>query len=366
MSILSLVTLAPLAAAAAAAPAPQITGLWEGTVGNAPVVVCLNGETTLGGRGSYYYRSQLTPIPLEQKSDGSPLWEERVGAETADWKIVSANNRELTAQWSRGKRSLPVRLKRVSYTDSSEWAEGPCGSAEYTRPRLFERQVKTKPAQFEGWQYRVIEWQPPRHFADNTATSFAFDPTEPGDPQIIAHLRNELPDGTLQNDFIECMIGNVSWNGTDGGVFEEHSPTFANRNFIGVSDAGSAYCGGAHPASWLTMTVYDRQSGEIIDPAKSWFTDQGFSENDYGSWEMAIRLRAKVMEYASADMEQECRDVVGDLEFWSVGLGTAGPIFVPTVPHVATPCREEVTVPWDAVAPFLSAEGMQARSRAGG
>ena len=146
MSGLALLTLAPLAAAAV--PPSQITGLWEGTVGNAPVVVCLNGDTTLGGRGSYYYRSQLIPIPLKQKSDGSPLWEERVGGETADWKFLSANNRELTAQWSRGKRSLPVRLKRVSYTNSSEWVEGPCGSAEFSQPRLFERKVNTSPAQF--------------------------------------------------------------------------------------------------------------------------------------------------------------------------------------------------------------------------
>ncbi len=55
----------PLSAALAQpAPAPDLRGIWEGTVGTLPVHACfVSGET--GAFGAYYYNSRLRLIGLE-------------------------------------------------------------------------------------------------------------------------------------------------------------------------------------------------------------------------------------------------------------------------------------------------------------
>ena len=113
--------------------------------------------------------------------------------------------------------------------------------------------------------------------------------------------------------------------------------------------------------------VYDRQTGTEIDPAQRWFAESGFAESEYGDiWLMQPALREIVMKHYSADQEQECREVVGEEEFWNVGMVDGGLSFIPSVAHAMTPCRETVVVGWDEVAPFLSAEGREARASVGG
>lgn len=362
----ALLALAAGAAAVTAPAQPGLTGLWEGTVGKYPVMVCLRAEGSYSDRGSYYYRSQLIPIRLERNDEKAAEWKEGFQDDRPKWTMLSVGENRLKARWTDGKKTLPVELTRKEFSASNDWADGPCASPEYMAPRLFERQVATRPARLGDWEYRVVEWKPPRHFAENSFSTIEFDPVEPGDREIVERLRDVLPDGTIEGDFIQCMIGNLSWHGVDGDMGRWSEPAFVNRNFISLSTGNGNYCGGAHPNFWQDFTTYDRQSGELIDPGKRWFTTDGFANTDYDSWIIQPALRDVVLRYYSADQEEECRWVVGESSFWDVGLQSAGLVFLPSVAHAAKPCAEAMIVPWDELEPFLSEERQQARMRAKG
>lgn len=371
MSALLALTLAAATAgpapAAAATPTAGVTGVWEGTVGKAPVVACFQEREQFSGHGSYYYRKYLVPIGLWQSDNGSAIWEENAGDDGAAWTIISQNGDTLTARWSRGKDSVPIVLKRRQWTERGEDFSGPCASPEYLAPRAFTPVVTREGAEKSGFSYRVLTWQPPAHFADNEIVTFEFDATEPGDAVISRKMSDHVPDGSTGDGFMQCMAGNLSYFGSDGGTFETYAPVFANRRFLSVDASGSSYCGGAHPAHWAMLQVFDRQTGEEIDPAQRWFAESGFAESEYGDiWLMQPALRDIVMAHYSADQEQECREAVGEEEFWNVGMVEGGLGFVPSVAHAMTPCRETVVVGWDEVAPFLSAEGREARASVGG
>ena len=369
---LTLAVAAPGLAPAASAPvAPNavtgVTGVWEGTVGKASVVACFEEDESFHGNGSYYYRKYLVPIGLSQRESGSADWEEIAGEDGIVWTIISQDDDTLTARWSHGKDSVPIRLKRRQWTASGEDFPGPCASPEYVAPRAFTPAVTSKKAEKAGFSYRILTWQPPEHFAGNQIVTFEFDATEPGDAAINRELRAHVPDGSTSDGFMECMIGSLSHLGMDGDTFETYEPTFANRRFLSVDANGSSYCGGAHPAHWALFKVYDRQTGKEIDPAQRWFVETGYAESEYGDiWLMQPALRDIVMAHYPADQEQECREAVGEEEFWNVGMVDGGLGFIPSVAHAMTPCRETVVVGWDEVAPFLSAEGREARASVGG
>ena len=360
-------TLAAAGAASTPAPATGITGVWEGTVGTAPVVACFQEGEQFGGRGSYYYRKYLTPIGLWQSENGSADWEENGEVEGVVWTIISLDGDTLTARWSDGKKSVPIRLKRRVWTEGGEGFSGPCASAEFNAPRGFTPVITSEKAEKAGFSYRILTWQPPAHFADNQIVTFEFDVAEPGDVAINQELRSHLPNGSVNDGFMECMVGSLGHLGSDGNTFETYLPAFANRRFLSVDASGSSYCGEAHPAHWAMLQVFDRQTGQEIDPSQHWFVETGFAESEYGDiWLMQPALREIVMKHYSADQEQECREAVGAEEYWGVGLVEGGLGFIPSVAHAMTPCQETVVVGWDEVEPFLSDEGREARASVGG
>ena len=53
-------------------------------------------------------------------------------------------------------------------------------------------------------------------------------------------------------------------------------------------------------------------------------------------------------------MEAEWREPVAEAEFWDIGLTRSGLAFTPGMPHVLAACANAMTVPWAALAPFLS------------
>jgi len=77
LRLLALCPLLPLCAHA------EISGVWEGTIGNSKVMLCLPEYSS---SGSYYYRRHLSLIRLEKTAEGE--WNEYAGDKvTGHWQL---------------------------------------------------------------------------------------------------------------------------------------------------------------------------------------------------------------------------------------------------------------------------------------
>ena len=101
---------------------------------------------------------------------------------------------------------------------------GPCSAPEFLAPRVKPAEFTTERGSLEGWQYTTRGYRPPAHFGEDvTIASFWFTPEQPGDAAINAVLAGSLPRGTVDDEFVDCLAGNISSFGTDGN-FEKTAP----------------------------------------------------------------------------------------------------------------------------------------------
>src|SRR6185503_11391200 len=121
-----------LALAAAAAPPADLAGIWEGNVGTLPVRACFV-QRDWGTFGAYYYLSRLRLIPLEVEEGAAGAFREGGDTQGPRWRIESADAARLSARWTSGGRTLPVRLRRLA---GGEGEEGACASLAFHAPRL--------------------------------------------------------------------------------------------------------------------------------------------------------------------------------------------------------------------------------------
>lgn len=349
--------LVALPAAAQDQPEPEWAGVWEGRIATYPVRLCVYTYGDGRARGSYYYLSQLEPIQLGDE-EGKGGWIERAGEREAQWQFSELSAIHLRGTWSQGTRRLRFDLRPVAWTES-EWG-GPCSSAAFVEPLLAGGRVVEEPAAFEGWPYTEHSYLPPAHLTDEVAiTTFTFTDTQPGDPAINAVLRAVLPQGTATDDLLGCMVGAVSALGLDGSFERSLVPALVTDAFLVVDDSNGNFCGGAHPNYWQALRTFDRQSGAEID-LFDWI---GAPRVEGELPTLAAPLRALVMARWPADADPECREYVADADYWTLGLARDGVVFQPDLPHVATPCEERITVEWNALAPFLDAEGKAGLAR---
>src|SRR5690349_4098884 len=164
-------TLLAVAAAAQAAPA-DLPGIWEGTVGNLPVRACFV-RREYSRFGAYYYLSQRRLIALDAEEGTENAYREGGGAggDGPRWRIEQAGPDTLTARWTGNGRSLPVRLRRVSFVEGEE---GPCGSIDFHRPRLEGVRTVAAPASLDGVSYRRLTLSTEGRFETSVQT-FALD-----------------------------------------------------------------------------------------------------------------------------------------------------------------------------------------------
>jgi hypothetical protein len=341
-----------LATPATAQDRPAWVGVWQGTVGRSPVRLCIDVWGDGPARGSYYYLSQLEPIALSEE-DGEGGWIERAPADEteASWNFAEQSATALRGQWRRLRVTHPFDLRPVPWTEG-EWG-GPCSSDAFLAPRVHPAEIADEPAAKDGWAHTRRLYRPPAHFAGEVMIeSFAFEAREPGDAAINAALAAYLPQGAPGDEFVQCLAGAIASLGTDGYFERTVRPGLVSAAFLGVDEANSDYCGGAHPNHWTVSRTFDRRTGEEID-LFDWIGEARIDGEDAV---IADGLRALVLARWPAD-SGDCRASAEDAQFWSLGLAREGLAFTPDLPHVATACEETVTLDWAALEPFLDAEG---------
>lgn len=340
-------------------------GVFEGTIGRYPVIACFDARYDDDGFGSYYYLSQLKPIPLaandakDRWSEGS-VYNDNLAEGAPVWTIRTGKTGNVTGTWRGGKRSYPIKLTRIA--QGAEEYEAACGKDSFLGPRIGTPEFIRTPASLGGFDYTVLNYKTPPHFSLLSISGFTFAASQPGDGPIIAKLGAMLPTGSTQDEYAQCMAGNLLWRGEDGDFEMAASPRFANSQLLSVETTNSVYCGGAHPNFWQDYFLYDRQSGEAIDPA-GLFNDSGLKLSEYGSKLMQAPLRDVIVAQWPDDTDPECKDAVQDQEYWSIQVLEGGISFQPDFPHVLTACEEQLFLTWDQTSPFLSDEGRKIRER---
>ena len=359
MRLLLVVAALLLATPAAAQDRPAWAGVWAGTVGGFPVRLCVDMWDGVPPRGAYYYLSRLEPISLSD-DDGDSAWTEHGTNESdAEWAFTERTGKRLRGTWRQGSRSLPFDLTPLAWTER-EWG-GPCSSAAFLEPRLGKvTDLRLEADEREGLRYIRQTFVAPAHFGDAVAIeSFTFDPERPGDRAIVAWLEAHLPKGTIEDDFVDCIGGALATVGADGMFAETLAPTMVSREFLTVEEDSGTYCGGAHPNYYTIDHTFDRATGEEID-LFDWI---GAARVDGEDSTLAEAVRDLVVARWPADAEADCRELAATTDYWTLGLARGGLVFRPDFPHVATACEEPVTLEWEALSPFLDAEGKAGLAR---
>jgi hypothetical protein len=350
---------------------PVWVGVWEGTIGTYPVIMCLDRWYHGDGKGSYYYLSQMKPIPL-RGDEGENRWIEGgyngvAGSKempALDFTDVSADR--ITGVWRAGERRLRISLDRIP--DGAEDYYDACGSVNFLAPRVVAPEFTREEARIEGLSYTRLTYQVPPRFEDVGISGFTFEPQQPGDGKILEWLAAKLPQGKVEDEFLQCLSGALGMHGTDGYYEMGLGPDFANAELMSISSGNSSYCGGAHPNHWSEYYTFDRQSGELLDPF-DWFNADGVGETEHGSKIMMPPLRAAILvrwpQYPEFEEDPgDCSGFAIEQEWWYYQLRRDGIQFEPDFPHVITACEERVLVPWAELDPFLSEVGKTLRDRA--
>jgi len=344
-----------LAAAASPATADHVHGVWAGSVGNLSVRACF---TRRDDRifGTYYYLPQMRLIPLEAEEGSSTVFGETEAAapNTPRWRIQSADSNALAAQWTNGRRTLPVRLTRVQYVEDEE---GPCGSWVFHQPRFADSRPVSSRATTDGVAYTSLALDLGNRLEGSVRT-FALD----GDGEPARRINAELGE-TLAGDppgWFECLQRSLGYSPNQGYFDDSREPVMITRRWLSVADHWDGYCGGAHPDSSNGWRAFDLDSGQEVD-LYGWFNESAVSRERFEGSEDVLTtmnppLRDLILTGWTAEAE-ECDEVIRDQSYWSIGLGRSGMLFSPDLPHVVQACGEQFTVPYARLRPFLTEEG---------
>lgn len=353
-----------LAIAVPAAAAPPEDGVWQGKIGTLAVRVCLMDSSASWPRGSYYYLSQLEPIPLS-RPEGNPVWAED-GAVKAHWTIASVTPERITGTWSSGTRSLPLSLTRVPMGDDGE-LDGACQSDAFLAPRIAAPRVVAQPARAGNFAYTKLQYQVGKSFEDVDLATMQIPVQRPGDAAINRTLRKQIDPAEGWVDYLGCMKGAIGLSGTDGEMVLGVEPSFVSSEWLGVEISQGGFCGGAHPYNSSEHRLFDRVSGKEVQLAQ-WLAPKGMTARwDAGAryWETRLLdpLRQLVVKALAPVADAECAGVVEDAETWDLALTPQGIRFEPSLPRVVMACGDSVELSFAQLAPFLSPAGKAGAAR---
>lgn len=353
---------------AAQAEVTQSGVIWTGTLGTMPITACFEDRYTADG--IYYYNRHLVPLRLVVIDESEPSvlaevegFSERNGS---SWTIDSRSDDRISATWRKGNRTLPIRLSDVPVTFGEFGSV--CESAAFVEPLIAGGTTSETRVNFEGLAYTKREYNGPERLGDGDyyVASFALDPQQPGDAAINRSLAELLPDGSVDHAMGQC-VGMSMAGGQLGYLTETFEPSHVSDGWLGVEQAGSTYCGGAHPSHYMSYAIYNRTTGEEADPS-TWFKPEALEFYEFltrADWDtkrpiagLSAPLLDTVLAHWPQDEDREdCADAARSGTGWSIGLSGDGVIFLREFPHVIFACTESVVVPWDELEPFLSKEG---------
>lgn len=339
---LMLLALASALLPAAASAAASQVGVWEGTVGGQPVMACFNDDLF----GAYYYRRHLQAIHLEAMDKEPGHWFETPaddGNKTGTWTLSTIEADRIEGQWADpdGQHRSPIALARRPVADKDTPA---CGSSVFNAalevpPKIIHGPPKT----VDGKHYRTVT---ARAAQFSVAT---LELLEPGAAvsALNAQLKKQLPETPQsREDLYACAreaLGNL---GAKGETTVDITPLLWTDRYLVTQTTTETFCGGPYPATAITSTTWNVQSAQVEDVSK-WLATGGVTGG----------VKTLMASY-SDNPDSDCVDALAQAHTFDIRPDRKGLIFTPDLPHAVQACADEITVPYSALKPFLSAAGV--------
>ena len=370
MRLFSTVLLSLLALPAAAQTVRQ--DVYEGTIGKSPVVLEIvtyrEGQKTRRA-GQYFYSKYRTPIALTAgktaltftESDPACFEAECAPAATL---TLSPVGKGLSGTWqaTRKPTRIPVTLKPVAardyrLTDTSSLASAPwdeddklaSGGNPFLQ-RLYDTDLTNGPETRAGSVgYRMVT---------HTGTGVRYIRlTQHPDPAMLkaVNLRLDVRRYQYQSGALECAEMRKENDQIEGfGGYEDIEVKVAHLTpaLMFVEEAGSIYCGGAHPNNFWDLKGYDLKTGGKLDMnrlLKLYDTPPGWKAGDETpETAQFAALKAKLKPTSpwfvgGADIADCLAEDVG--YDYSLSFNAKGLVFSLTdLPHVMGACMGEYYV----------------------
>ena len=330
-------------------------GVWRGTIGNLPVHVCYDA-TEHSNDGKYFYLRRLATIPLmpddKVAGDLTEGWAETKGV--ARWRMQAITKDRAEGDWTGNGRTLPIRLTRLPFATSEEF-DSPCGSLAFVQPIFAAARIVKSPARVHGLAIEKWKLALPESVS---VESFQLLGSGPAIAGINLRLRKpfDKPDDTWK----WCLRNAGAWG---GAYYDEVDAQLVTARWLSVMTRNENSCGGPHPNNSNQPILFDRMTGKVVD-LYSWFGSpfsnrekvEGISETidspNGKLFDLVIKLHPR-----TADKDEECGDAVATAWGWALELKREGIAFTPDLPRVVMACGDEVVVPWDKLAWYLSPTG---------
>ncbi|WP_095162807.1 hypothetical protein [Pseudomonas sp. Irchel 3F5] len=332
---LAVLTLACAAGCANAAP-PELTGVWQGTLGKTPITACFNAAPD--SNGSYYYQRFLTPIQLTQER-ASERWAE--DGRTGFWQLDAPRGDTLSGTWSKapGGTPLPLALTRSS-------AEG-CGGDAYNAPmEAVPLPVKVEKKTFGEHAYHV------------TTQGAQVTLKLAGDGPAIHKINQQLARLAVSPEGPQAFFNErrdfLGMSGSAATSEISVMPTYWSSQWITVRFYRWSAGFGRSGISWGLHT-WNLQTGESVDP----WTWIGTRFEWYSPFSGHVSLPKKFASWlqTQATADSECPDVASygsyDLSFDTQGMRLANK-------PIGNGCDVDMTFSWNQLQPLLSTQGRAA------
>ncbi len=371
LAILTFFSVSSFAEKPVPASDPAWVGVWSGTLGDLPIMACMQ-HSEYSDTAAYYYRKHMKIITLTSLSDKPnatkiPQWIEgddrNDTAKNPQWKLSLIDTNTLSGTWSaapdKAAKSLPVTLKRVA-TDYDNY--NLCGSLAFNEPRITPMKITRKPAKKDGVAYTDITADVGKQF-DVSLGTFALLGNSTAIKKINTELAKEISGEPSKSNYFECITGALSNNGSDGDYSAGLVPDLITRNHMVSNESYSNYCGGAHPNYYINWRNWDLRTGNAIN-LMDWLnatavvrTKQGQGENAYTEITIQPALRKILKAKWLVLAEPECNDVIDDHEYWNLHLTRKGISFYPDLAHALTACETDIQLAFSELAPLLNPAG---------
>jgi len=384
---------AVLLLALSATPAFADAVTYKGTLGKLPIIVELTDPASAAelGFGRYAYMSKGIDIPLDpveadpgtlafveqlpctdatctRPDDGGPITDGPTGA---TWEL-EADGDELTGTWVDGKTSLPVKLTRIgSRPIDAETVHTAGDLADVNVGFLFGESrmtEETDPYDFAKLQVELkasdeTDWDGMRfHYLSDPRVGLAFPRiVSAGDTDLgptNAYL--ESRQFAMHADALNCKAKAYAgmgfmgedFGGTLGGWDEETvTVTYLSPTVLAWTEAGSLWCGGAHPDNHVNSYALDLVTGEPLEPGRIF---EGWT--DRPPQELVDFIKAN-RDREDADWEAECGidDLIDDYLAVTFQQGDAVTFTLSGLPNAIAACGMDLyTAPLRDLVPYLA------------
>lgn len=337
LRLLALCPLLPLCAHA------EISGVWEGTIGNSKVMLCLPEYSS---SGSYYYRRHLSLIRLEKTAEGE--WNEYAGDKvTGHWQLKETGDGALAGTWSKaGSAGIPIRLARPAAEDAF------CSGNAFNAPLEKNAELSRGEASFAGRRYGTV--------------SISGATTDLGTHQIVQLLEKGAAAAAINRGLqINFPASKAALYGCRrslldaAGYFDEQplqsmaqEIVFWNQRLLSVRIDSTANCGGAHPNEGKEQKTWDLATGRELG-MKYWIK----GVNDEGLPQAVKRI---VLAKAKGRTEANCADSLEHQENYQIYPSDKALVFFTGFNFASQACDEDIAVPYGEIAKFLTPEAQSA------